>query len=532
MKKYLLILIILTSVAIWPFFRGGFFKSHDGEWMIIRFTAFHQTLRAGNFPVRFVDRLNNGYGYPVINFLYPLPFYLSEIPKLAGFGFVDSVKIVFAVSTVFSAVAMFWALSIAFSPVASLTGAIVYLFIPYRFVDLYVRGSVGENLAFAILPLILGSIFQIAKGNKIYFPILAIFTGLLIISHNVIAAIFLPVFIVLSHILIKRDITKLLLSYTLGILTAAFFWFPALYDLKYVKLSQVSVSNIGDHLVPISRLVAPVWGYGSRPVGDTGFSPQIGIVAAAILIAAAYTQLRLKKKNLPINFLLVTALIALFLMTSYSRVIWNTIPAIGIIQFPWRLLSVIVFTSAVCAAFVIDSNNKNRALLAALLVLASVISTVIYTKPSEFVNRADAYYATNEDSTTVLGEYLPLWVQENSQSHPNQKIEIEKGTASITQTSIKPNNYKFALDLQEESQIKVNTIFFPGWKVIANGSNIPIDYKNPQGLIKFKLPKGNYDVIIRYTKTLPHLASEIVTLFAVFLTGVYFYLLKWRKLDF
>src|SRR3989344_8938078 len=62
-------LIFVSLIALWPFFRKGFYTSHDGEWMIIRFTAFHQTLAAGQFPVRFVDRLNNNYGYPVLNFL-------------------------------------------------------------------------------------------------------------------------------------------------------------------------------------------------------------------------------------------------------------------------------------------------------------------------------------------------------------------------------------------------------------------------------------------------------------------------------
>src|SRR3989344_5693776 len=121
-------LIILSLVACWSFFKKGYFESHDGEWMAIRFTAFHQALSSGQFPVRFTDRLNNNYGYPVFNFLYPLPFYIAEVSKLAGAA-----------------------------------GAITYLFIPYRFVDLYVRGSLGESVAFAFVPLILGSIFKIQK---------------------------------------------------------------------------------------------------------------------------------------------------------------------------------------------------------------------------------------------------------------------------------------------------------------------------------------------------------------------------------
>src|SRR3989304_7647293 len=102
MKRHILILVVVSLIAIWPFFKKGFYESHDGEWMIIRFTAFHQTLRAGNFPVRFTDRLNNNYGYPVLNYLYPMPFYLSEVPKSLGFSFIESVKILFAASAVFS----------------------------------------------------------------------------------------------------------------------------------------------------------------------------------------------------------------------------------------------------------------------------------------------------------------------------------------------------------------------------------------------------------------------------------------------
>src|SRR5438309_437632 len=141
--------------------------------MVIRFTAFHQTLTTGQFPVRFVDRLNSNYGYPVMNFLYPLPFYLAELPKIIGLNFVDSIKVVFVVSSIASVLLMFWALTLAFEPLGAFAGALIYFFIPYRFLDLYVRGSLGENLAFSFIPLIFGSIIKIQKGQKSFIPILS-----------------------------------------------------------------------------------------------------------------------------------------------------------------------------------------------------------------------------------------------------------------------------------------------------------------------------------------------------------------------
>lgn len=531
MKRYLIVLTLISLIAIWPFFKKGFYESHDGEWMIIRFTAFHQTLRAGNIPVRFTDRLNNNYGYPVLNYLYPLPFYLSEVPKALGFGFVDSIKILFATSAVFSSLAMFWALSRKFTAQASLAGAILYLFTPYRFVDIYVRGSIGESLSFAILPLILGSLFCIVDGKKIYYPLLAFFIGLLIISHNVIAAIFLPIFFVISFLLVKKEFKRMLVAYPLGILSSAFFWLPALYDLHYVRLSQISVSNIQDHLVPFSRLFIPSWGYGPTPIGHGAFSPQVGLVAITAIFAAIYVRFTSKHKNFVVDFLLAISIISIFLMSRASSFFWNILPFISIIQFPWRLLSVIVFTASYLIAFVIDT-NKQKLLLASLIILASIISTVLYTKPVNFVERPDSFYTTNEDSTTVRDEYLPLWAIEKPPGRADQKIVIASGSASILNQKIKPNNYKFMVDAKDNIEVKVNTVFFPGWQVTANGYKKNIDYQNPFGLITFKLPKGTYDVIIQYTRTPVHLLSEIVSLLALLVTLIYFLILKWQRQNF
>lgn len=528
MKKYFALITIISVIAILPFLKKGFYQSHDGEWMIIRFTAFHQTLRAGNIPVRFTDRLNDNYGYPVLNFLYPLPFYLSEVPKLLGFNFVESIKIIFAVSTLFSSLAMFWALSRKYSLEASFAGGILYLFIPYRFVDIYVRGSIGENLSFSIIPLILGSIFCIANNKKIYYPVLSFFIVLLVLSHNVIAALFLPILLVIAFLCIKKDFKNILIAFVLGILSSSFFWLPALYDLHFVRLSRISVSNIGDHLVPLSRLLIPSWGYGPTPIGQGAFSPQIGIVAFAVIFASLYLRFRYKYKNIIVDFLILIFFISIFLMTRYSSYFWKVIPFVSVIQFPWRLLSVIVFSASYLVAIVIDE-NKQKWILASLIVLASILSTVLYIKPASFIDMPDSYYATNEDTTTVRDEYMPLWSKEKPASRADQKIIVNSNNAAILNLNIKPNHYKFTVKSRDNIDIIVNTIYFPGWQVLANGHKTNINYQNQFGLITFKLPKGNYDVIIQYTRTPVHLLSELISLLATSATLIYFLILKWQN---
>ena len=526
MRRYLIILIALSLIALWPFFKKGYFESHDGEWMVIRFTAFHQALASGQFPVRFVDRLNNNYGYPVLNFLYPLPFYLAEIPKTLGFGFVDSIKLIFIFSSVSSVVAMFWALSIVFNKKSSLAGAILYLFVPYRFVDLYVRGSFGENLAFLFIPLVTGSIFKIAKGEKIFIPLLSLSSASLILSHNVIAILFLPFFIIFSLLVAQKAKVEIFKSFILGALTAVFFWLPAIYDLKFVRLSQIKVSEIPDHLVTLFKIIIPSWGYGPSPNSSEGLSTQIGIVPAVIAVSCPILILTKRAKEKVVILQVIVVLIAILLMIKPALPFWQNVPYTDVIQFPWRMLSLVVFAQSFLAAYLINISPQ-RNLIAFLAVAAAVISTITYTKPQTFVDRGDDYYATNEDTTTVRDEYLPIWVKEKPKTRADQKIQL-KGSGEIIRTEIKSAKYYAHINADKDTTVQINTIYFPNWKVKVDDKAVPIDYQNEFGLMTFQLPKGEHEVIIKYTKSAVHLTSEIISLVTLMVIGAYSYFL-WRK---
>src|SRR3990172_8011075 len=91
----LFVLAIALIVVLWPLMGKGFYISDDGEWMVIRLTAFYQSLADHQFPVRFLGRLNNSYGYPVSNFLYPGFLYIGSLLHFLGLSFVTSVKFVF-----------------------------------------------------------------------------------------------------------------------------------------------------------------------------------------------------------------------------------------------------------------------------------------------------------------------------------------------------------------------------------------------------------------------------------------------------
>src|SRR3989304_7722744 len=180
-----LLLLILTIPSVVGLLHSGFPLTDDGNWMVIRLSAFYENLRDGQFPVRFLSRLNHGYGYPVADFLYPGFMYIGSLIHILGFSFVNSIKIILGISLITSAVFSFLWLRKIFDEMSAIIGALIYLYFPYHLYDVYKRGSVGEVLSLAILPFIL---WQIEKKN-IFWSAIGIF--LLILAHNTLAVLFM-----------------------------------------------------------------------------------------------------------------------------------------------------------------------------------------------------------------------------------------------------------------------------------------------------------------------------------------------------
>ena len=324
------------------------------------------------------------------------------------------------------------------------------------------------------------------------------------------AVLFIPLIIFESTVILKNNHKKALLSIGLGLLLSSFFWLPAVFDLQYVKYSQIKISEVNDHLVDPLKMIVPSWGYGPNPNSQNGLSVQFGVVSLFAFLAAIVAIIFSKKRDiLIVTFLAIYASIFLFI-TKISQPLWSFIPFIDIIQFPWRLLSVIIFISAFFAAFIVNW-SRNRTLTASLIILVSIFSTFLYTSPKSFDNYPDGYYSTNEDTTTVRDEYMPLWVQEKPQQRASSKIQSNPNII-IGNIIEKPASYRAQVTLHTDTSIVVNTIYFPGWQIAANGSKVPIGYTNPGGLITFKLPKGLYSVKINYGKTPVHLFSELISL--------------------
>ena len=481
-----LLLFVLTVPLLLPLFRPGMFVSDDGGWMIVRLSDFHRSLRDGQFPVRWAGRLNFGYGYPVFNFLYPGALYLGEMIHLLGFNFILSIKILFGLSLIFSCIFCYAWLKKLFPSWPALVGSFVYLYAPYHLFDIYTRGSLGEAVALAILPLI----FWLMEKKNIFLT--ALFTAILITSHNTLALIFLPVIFLYGFLGKMFKTSHLILTLLLSFLLSAFFWVPALWDQQDTIFSQVTVSQWQNFF--LSRKNFSLLGWESLLLG-----------LGSLLIV-------LNKRDKKALLFLIIFLFSIFLAMPLSSVVWQVIPLPKLVQFPWRFLSLAIICLSFLTAFSLGTLSlKTKLNVGILIFVLFFLSSWPRLNQIKYELRNEEFYTTNEDTTTVKREYTPRWVKNFPANHPGKKVELVSGQGQINLISQNSRRIIFTTENQTETTIKVNLVYFPGWLAKIDEVKTPIFFENEGGLIFLSVPQGKHKIEVLWEETTLRKLSDILS---------------------
>jgi hypothetical protein len=537
-------LLLLSILPLLSLLSQGMPFVHDGQDHVARIANFYQSLSEGNIIPRWAANLNWGYGHPILMFLYPLPSYMASLFHFIGYSFVDSTKLVFSITFLLSGLTMYLWLSSAWNKRVGFVGALLYLFAPYRFVDLYVRGALGEHVAFIFPPLVLFFLYKLAtvKTNlksqvsslKYGIGLSLSFAGL-ILSHNAIALMFVPIIALYGMYLLLFETKKRLLFIVdsslfiaLGFGCCAFFWIPAYFEGKYTLRDIVTAGEAVNRFVPWSWFIYSPWNYGQ---GDTltkslGFVQWLGIAASIIAI----WKTKLKRERIFLTGSVSVLLISLFIMTSWSSVIWDTVKILQKFQFPWRFLSVSVFAAAVLGAvgidyvlqYVLKKRQKIINILLIVYCLLLIISTVRTWYPKGYQIKLNDFYTGIYPGTTDTGESSPIWSVRFMEHAAKAPVEVISGNSKITPLKRTTTVHEYSIVATTPSQILENTLYFPGWKVYIDGVATDIQFQDPhhRGIMTFYVAEGEHTIKIVFENTRLRTVSSIISVISFGMIGV------------
>jgi len=519
LNTLLFLLSFLIIFAVTPFLREGFFKIHD-QTHFERLFELDRSLKLGGVPARIAPDLYFGYGYPIFNFYGSGSYYLAEIFYMMGFGLVSSIKLVFVISVLAGSLGMYLLTNKFFGKEAGILAGVLYVFTPYRAVNLYIRGALTESLALAIVPWVIFFLVSYVEKKKVSFLILSsFFYAFLVLSHNISGVVF-SVFYVLGlggYLILKKkslaDGFYLMLPIVFGLAMSSFFWVPALYEKSWVATESMTRGILDFHLhyPKIKALFYSVWQYGGSGanfgISSKDMSFQVGIINLILVggsIVFVLGQFKRWRDNLVAIFGLVFFGVSLFLITSKSVFLWERLPLISYLQFPWRFLGWTTFFSCFLGGFFVWK-MKGKNIAAIILVVAVVVLNISYFKPEEYFEIDESIYTVeriNGETTGVTDEYLPGWAKVGKEKSLEGIIKSDGSKIKID--SLNSNYFRTEFDYKASEQIKVGLdyLYYPDFKVYQEDGVIEAGYNEKSGLVEFELPEGEGRVIVLFQETM------------------------------
>jgi len=555
MKKYVYVffIVILSFWAVQPLLHAGFFPMHDDQ-QIARLYELDQALKAGYFPPRWVSNLGFGYGYPLFNFYPPLVYYLGEVFHLFGFSLINSIKIIMGLGFILSGLAMFNLAKKFVIPQLALLASILYIYAPYRSLDVYVRGALAESFTFVFYPLILLFIKNLTeKPNLKNVLFLSLGASGLILTHSLMVfpfAIFAAIFYLYQLYQNKSNEVKILLcTLNSSLLTfglTAYFTLPSIFEKKFTLVDTILIRELASyklHFVYIRQFWNSSWGYGGSIYGLLdGMSFEIGkihlILLGLGLILFLIIFIKNKKNNLTFTFYLLPftfcLLLSIFLSTFHSQFLWNLVTPLWYIQFPWRFLSFTALFLPLVIVLLINSIKLPSKVIIFMTVI-TVITVIFFNRqyftPARYLDVSDQTYTTKEDLSWRVSktsfEFVPIGVKTvfsdigttqldiSKKEIPTQSFQILKGDLNISEIKNLPHQKIYQIHSTKGGVLRINTYNFSGWEVTIDGKNTFINDQNKLKLITVKIPPGKYEVTVEFQNTPIRTLGNYLSLFSL-----------------
>lgn len=536
-NKEFFVLLIFTVPAIYDLLRSGYFPMHD-DLQFLRLFELDKCMADGQFPCRWVPDGGYGYGYPLMQFYPPMPYYPMYLLKFLGLGYFWPVKIMFSLAFVISGIGMYFLAKEFFGKWGGVISAIFYIYAPYHSVDIYVRGAMNEAWGMVWFPFVLLYIYKLIKNkfslkNFIYF---STFLSLQLTSHNVMTLVFAPSAIVWAIFwLIEsknfKSIKSLILSGLLGVGLSAFFFIPVALESKYVHVDSMMSGyfNFMAHYADLNQLfITRFWGYGGStwgPNDDMSFSVgQLQWVTALIVSVIALFKYK-KHKTLSL-LILMSSFFGLgyaFLTHSKSIDIWNTVSILQFAQFPWRLVALIVFYFSFVTGYLAKIDFSTIKAKKTLFIL-SMVAVVVWNLPFFKIER-QVRVTTAEKSagrqwelqvTGGIFDYLPRSAPKPPGDPAFTQPQISQGLGSVLNYQSGSNWMTFDVNISSNSaQVMLPLYTYPGLVTKLNGQKIDTIAEADLGRVTFTVPNGVSHVSAKIGYTFVRLFSDLTSLISI-----------------
>jgi hypothetical protein len=511
-------------LVIAPFFWLGTASGHDFGFHAASWLDVAGQWKEGIFFPRWTEWANHGFGEPRFIFYPPLSWMLG-----AALGFVvpwNAVPGVFIVIVQTLAGVSAFALARRFLPdKAALFGAACYAANPYALVIVYMRSDFAEQLACAVMPLVVLTALQLCGLAEIrrrswprsmgFFAAAFAAVWLSNAPAGVVASYGVALIFAWTALEEKslRPLWRGAGGLALGFGLASFYLLPAAYEQRWVNITQA-----------LSRGLQPADNFLYTMTNDPEHNlfnwiassvavllmVMTGIAAIAAHRGTAGEPERDETKELWRVLLLLSAAAGV-LMIRPSAIFWAHLPKLRFVQFPWRWMAILAVPYSYFFAAVSAQRRRAWIWAAVLVIVASGTATFLVQNtwwdsddiPSlrEAIANDQGFEGTDEydpqgDDHYNLPEKAPqvqvLPAEESEGSAPKAEIHIDRWTAEERILRVTSN---------EPVRLALRLLNYPAWRVEMNGKAVTPQHAETNGQMILPLAPGTERITVRFVRT-------------------------------
>lgn len=517
---YALLTAALILPVLAPFLSASQPNGHDVLQYLPRLTEFHENVRHGILLPRWAPDLSNGQGQPLFLLNPPLFYALSELFHLLGLSFVAAMNATCALMIAAAAAAMFLLGSWYFGPRGGALAAVAYVYAPYFLVDLYVRTAFAELCALPLYPLaIYGFARHAATRQRRFLAVGALAYAGMWFAHTPAALLFSPLLAAfLVYLAWSERNARLFLTQAtaagLGMLLAATVWLPSLMEAQYAHTERLTQGALrySNHFVAPAQFFSNTWGFGPSVPGDqdgmpfTLGWPQLIIAAIGAIAIARSDAARWKQW---IAFFGVSAFVLCFLMTERAHELWDAVPQLHYVAFPWRLLASVACCLALLASAVVLVLPRVPERWQRWTYAAAIASIVLIglprAQPQSYLSIDPLQWTPQQIAmrgavAATFESFEPKWVVERP-TWNGGAIRVARGNATASIDRRRPTSIAATIRAASDCQLELPIAYFPGWQVRVDGAEAPQEPPSPAGRIRVTIPSGPHHLEARFERT-------------------------------
>jgi 6-pyruvoyl-tetrahydropterin synthase related domain len=321
-----------------PFFFLGTPSGHDVEFHLYSWLEVLSQWKHGIVYPRWASLAHFGYGEPRFVFYPPASWTLGALLS-AVFPWTVASGTYIWIALVAAGVSMFVLARRWLDRRDAVFAAVLYAASPYHLVIVYWRSAFAELLASSLVPLLLLFVLKaVDEGRRAIVPLGLVLAAAWLTNAPAAVMIHYSLALLLIFFGWKERSPRLVFigaaAVGLGALLSAFYLLPAIYEQRWINIAQAvsAGSSPADNFLFI-HTTDPDHDNFNRIISWVAIL-KMSIIIAAAGMARAWRETRRELWNAILGWAGVCSV----LMFPVSAVLWDVLPKMAFMQFPWRWL--------------------------------------------------------------------------------------------------------------------------------------------------------------------------------------------------